>query len=457
MSDPTRTLSASLLGPEGPVAKRLAGYEPRPEQLAMAEAVQKAFDAKRHLLVEAGTGVGKSFAYLVPAILQAGQHKRVVISTHTISLQEQLLEKDVPFLRSVLPYEFNAVLVKGRSNYLCVRRLTRAIAKADTLFATLKEQHDVRRVADWARGTTDGTLSDLPMVPSPAVWHAVCSESGSCPAAKCPFQNDCFYYKARRGMYMANILVVNHALLMTDLLVKADGGEVLPDFDLAVIDEAHTLEGVATDHLGTAASDSQVRFLLTSLFNDRTGRGILAAYEAPDAVSAVQDAYKQSKHLFDELRFWRSRESRSNGRVGKPRIVENTLSSALMNLGKQSADPDQASGRQRRQDRTALLRLPQRGHRPQHRRPPRTATGEVSLLAGDGLRPAGPAEFSLRAAGSRRAAAGADVRRDRIGRSDQRHADHRQGTRISATSRIGWASPRPTRSPSARHSTTPNR
>ena len=132
----------------------------------------------------------------------------MVISTHTIALQEQLLEKDVPFLRSVLPYEFNAVLVKGRSNYLCLRRFARAMAKADTLFSTLKEQHDVRRIAEWARTTQDGSLSDLPMVPSSAVWNAVCSEAGNCAGSKCPLYGDCFYYKARRGMYLANILIV---------------------------------------------------------------------------------------------------------------------------------------------------------------------------------------------------------------------------------------------------------
>lgn len=335
MSDSTKALSAALLGPDGPVAKRLGGYEPRPEQLAMAEAVEKAFASKRHLLVEAGTGVGKSFAYLVPAILQAAQNRRVVISTHTIALQEQLLEKDVPFLRSVLPYEFNAVLVKGRANYLCPRRLTRAMAKADTLFNTLREQHDLRRIAEWARTTQDGSLSDLPMVPSPAVWQAVCSEPGNCSGAKCPFNDGCFYYKARRTMYLANILIVNHAILMTDLQLKVEGAEVLPDYDVAVIDEAHTLEGVATDHLGSSTSDSQVRFLLTTLFNDRTGRGILAGFEAQEAVEVVQEAYQRSKRLFEELRSWRSASRKSNGRIDKARIVENTLSPVLMELGKE--------------------------------------------------------------------------------------------------------------------------
>ncbi len=301
----------------------------------MARAVETAFDQGHHLLVEAGTGVGKSFAYLVPAILQAVRGRRVVISTHTIALQEQLLEKDVPFLRSVLPYEFNAVLVKGRANYLCLRRLARAMAKADTLFSSLREQHDLRRIAEWARGSHGGTLSDLPMVPAQGVWNAVCSEAGNCGGSQCPLQGDCFYYKARRAMYLANILIVNHAIFLTDLVLRASNVEMLPDYDLAVIDEAHTLEGMATDHLGTATSDSQVRFLLTGLFNDRTGRGLLASLEAPEVTDIVRDAYQQSKRLFDALRQWRSGQARSNGRINKANIVENTLSPVLLDLGKE--------------------------------------------------------------------------------------------------------------------------
>jgi ATP-dependent DNA helicase DinG len=335
MDDITRTDAANLLGPDGPIARRLAGYEARPEQLAMAEAVETAFLGKHHLLVEAGTGVGKSFAYLVPAILQAGRNRRVIISTHTIALQEQLLEKDVPFLQSVLPYEVHAVLVKGRSNYLCLRRLARAMAKADTLFSTLKERHDLGRVAEWARSSPGGTLSDLPMVPSPAVWNAVCSEAGNCSGSKCPLYGDCFYYKARKAMYLANILIVNHAIFMTDLVLRAGEIELLPDYDLAIIDEAHTLEGMATDHLGTSTSDSQVRFLLTGLFNDRTGRGLLAGFEAPEVQDVVRDAYQQSKRLFDGLRQWRSSQGRGNGRISQGKLVENTLSPVLLDLGKE--------------------------------------------------------------------------------------------------------------------------
>jgi len=335
MADSYGATVKTLLGPDGPVSRRLSGYEPRPQQLAMAEAVSKAFEQQHHLLVEAGTGVGKSFAYLVPAILQAAEGKRVLVSTHTIALQEQLLDKDVPFLRSVLPYEFTAVLVKGRSNYLCCRRLSRAVERAETLFGTVRERQHLERIAAWAEQTQDGSLSDLAMVPAAGVWDRVCSEHGNCRAAKCAFSEKCFYYRARRRMYQANILIVNHAMLVTDLVLRASGAEILPDYDLVVIDEAHTLEGVATDHLGAQISASQVRFLLTGLYNERTRRGLLVGFEADDVIHVVREAYRAARCLFDDLRNWRSRHGPPNGRIDKPGVVDNPLSSVLLGLAKQ--------------------------------------------------------------------------------------------------------------------------
>src|SRR5450755_61400 len=148
----------------------------------MAVAVAGALEEERHLVVEAGTGVGKSIAYLAPAILFAiGEKKKAVISTHTINLQEQLLYKDIPILKKILPLEFEAALMKGRQNYLCPRRLERALQNANELFNTT-EQADLARLADWARTTSDGTLSDLPLEPDPKVWTQVCSEAHLCTA-----------------------------------------------------------------------------------------------------------------------------------------------------------------------------------------------------------------------------------------------------------------------------------
>src|SRR3954451_8711572 len=172
----------SILGADGAIARRLAGkYEFRPQQLEMASAVERAFAQQHHLLVEAGTGVGKSFAYLLPAIDFAVRNKkRVVISTHTISLQEQLIEKDIPLLRSVYPDEFTAVLVKGRSNYLCLRRLEQTRQRQGVLFEHDKQLESLWMVEEWARNTTDGSLTDLPQIPQPDVWDKVCSEAGNC-------------------------------------------------------------------------------------------------------------------------------------------------------------------------------------------------------------------------------------------------------------------------------------
>ena len=169
----------SILGPQGLIATRLAGYEHRQPQLDMADAVSRALRSRSHLVVEAGTGVGKSYAYLVPAILQATENEgdegsrppvRIVVSTHTISLQEQLIQKDLPFLNSIIPREFAAVLVKGRSNYLSLRRLGTAVERQDSLFPDEDEVTELTQLVDWSRNTGDGSLSDLPHRPSLTVW-----------------------------------------------------------------------------------------------------------------------------------------------------------------------------------------------------------------------------------------------------------------------------------------------
>src|SRR5438045_2389434 len=156
-------------------------HEHRPQQLEMAAAVERAFREGHHLLVEAGTGVGKSFAYLLPAIDWAVKNKkRIVISTHTISLQEQLIDKDIPLLQSVYPDEFTAVLVKGRSNYLCKRRLEQARGRQNYLFDHQRQLESLWTIEEWAKTTTVGSLASLPQVPELGVWDRVCAEQGNC-------------------------------------------------------------------------------------------------------------------------------------------------------------------------------------------------------------------------------------------------------------------------------------
>src|SRR5580700_4789258 len=187
----------TIFSENGPLSKA-QNFEFRRQQQEMAVAVARALEEDRHLVVEAGTGVGKSLAYLVPAVLFAlEQHKKAIISTHTINLQEQLLHKDIPILKKVLPVEFEAALMKGRQNYLCPRRLERALQSANELFTTT-EQAELTRLADWARTTRDGSLSDLALEPDPKVWAQISSEPHICTTKTCGQRADCFYQQARK-------------------------------------------------------------------------------------------------------------------------------------------------------------------------------------------------------------------------------------------------------------------
>jgi len=344
-----------ILGPSGRVAARLAGYEPRAEQLEMARAVDDALANGHHLVVEAGTGVGKSFAYLVPAILatagdqqadedepadeeetkSAAPRRRVVIATHTISLQEQLVRKDIPFLNSVIPLEFTAVLAKGRRNYLSLRRLKNATERAVSLFSDDGEFEQLRQLERWAKQTTDGSLSDLDHKPMPAVWDEVASDQGSCLGRKCPTFADCFYYRARRRIYNAQILIVNHALFFSDLALRREGVKMLPDYDAVIFDEAHNLEAVAGSHLGMNLTSGQVDYVLTRLYNDRTNRGLAVHFKLGDVQQSVMELRYRSDEFFDDVAEWLANQKNANGRVRQPKVVANRLSEGLSELSAQ--------------------------------------------------------------------------------------------------------------------------
>ena len=325
-----------ILGPEGAIARRLADkYEHRPQQLEMAAAVEDAFANKHHLLVEAGTGVGKSFAYLIPAIDWAiRNHKRVVISTHTIALQEQLIEKDIPLIRSVYPDEFSAVLIKGRGNYLCQRRLKQARGRQNYLFDNDRQLESLWTIEQWANDTTDGSLASLPQVPELGVWDRVCAEQGNCMGKKCEFYDNCFWQAAKRRMHSGNILVVNHALFFSDLALRMAGVNYLPKYDLAVLDEAHTVEDVAGQHFGLKISESSIRYNLRSLYDTRRGRGLLSTHGAC-ANDSIRDIVELSDFIddfFDRIIAWQESAGRGNGRVQERDVVRNDLSPKLRNL-----------------------------------------------------------------------------------------------------------------------------
>jgi ATP-dependent DNA helicase DinG len=322
-----------VLGPGGQVSKRLRDYEHRPEQLEMAGAVAEALSDPRHLIVEAGTGVGKSFAYLVPVIQHITQtNQRAVISTHTIALQEQLLNKDIPYLNAIMPEEFTAVLMKGRSNYVGLRRLEQASKKQRALFADGKKLDELWRIEQWAYRTHDGSLSDLQPAPDFGVWDKAKSEHGNCMGHRCRFYDSCFYQKARRRAQNAQLLVVNHALLFADLVLQKSGAGFVPDYDYLIIDEAHTLEKVASEHLGATLSQRQVMFLLNSLYNMDSEKGFLATFHAQSAAKAVMAAARAATQLFGELDSWQQNHGRANGRWSSPPPVVNRLSNALRDV-----------------------------------------------------------------------------------------------------------------------------
>lgn len=315
----------SILGPDGSIARQLLRYEPRPQQLQMATAVEDAIRGRHHLMVEAGTGVGKSFAYLVPAIQAATAEKnfRVVISTHTISLQEQLIHKDIPFLQKVIPDEFTATLVKGRSNYLSLRRLRVAQQRSASLLPEPGLEEQLRRVGQWSRQTRDGSRSDLRFQPLPAVWELVHSDGGNCLGRACPSYGDCFYFRARRQMFGAELLIVNHALFFSDLALRRDGGSLLPDYQVAIFDEAHTLEDVAADHLGLGFGRGSVDWLFNKLLHQRTGRGLLSYIPSEGAVEQLRVARQAADAFFQAVGVWHAASRAApTGRGGAGRPAE---------------------------------------------------------------------------------------------------------------------------------------
>ncbi len=329
------TTSAKLLGAEGPIAAALAAYETRDEQLSMASAVEKALFSSHHLVVEAGTGVGKSFAYLVPAILYAKEtSNRVVITTHTIALQEQLVGKDIPFLTEHLGVPFRAVLAKGRSNYLCIRRLYQATQHESSLFEEADELKDLYRIVDWAYQTKDGSLSDLNPVVSYDVWEKVCAERGNCRGARCEHFKKCFYQRARRQLREAEVIIANHSLFFSDLVLHKKKGGFLPQYSAVIFDEAHSIETVACEHFGLDVSNFSVRYLLNALYNPKTKKGFLTVIRDNNVRLAVLDLHNYVNGFFDEVADWLDTRGPSNGRVEEAMGVTDTLSEPLKALGK---------------------------------------------------------------------------------------------------------------------------
>ncbi len=323
-----------VLGPDGPVAARLARYEVRPEQLSLAREVDDVMRLGGRLLAEAGTGVGKSFAYLVPAVSAAAERReRVVVATHTIALQEQLLDKDLPFLSGILPAEFSVVLAKGRGNFLCLRRLGMAGGAQGRLFDLDGHERQLEQITQWARTTDDGTRQGLDFVPDGRVWSRVNAEAGNCLGRNCDHFDRCFYQAGRRRMQNADMLVTNHHFLFADMALRKVGWNLLPDFDHLVLDEAHAVEETAGSYLGLRVSSGQVDYLLRQLVS-RTGKGLLATTAAPpDALDLVEACRATSDHFFADVTTWVRAGDEGVRRLGTPDLFELDAASALEALG----------------------------------------------------------------------------------------------------------------------------
>lgn len=276
----------------------------------MAVAVAESLVHGKHLCVEAGTGVGKSLAYLIPAVLFAVQHKRkAVVCTHTINLQEQLTEKDLPLLTQVLPVRFDFAMLKGRQNYLCTRRLHKAMLQAESLFSS-PEVEELRRIYEWSKGTSDGSLSDFDLEPDPKVWSQVCSERGLCSPKICGHLSDfskdhgiCFFQRARGRIMNADVVVLNHTLFFTLLGAAEDPAKkgVLFRNDFVIFDEAHTVEQVASRHIGLGLSSAQLRFAAQRLWNPRNEKGLLATLRQGKGVQQVADLLQEADKFFSQV------------------------------------------------------------------------------------------------------------------------------------------------------------
>lgn len=252
-----------IFGQNGLIARFHEAYEHRDGQIKMAEAVMRAFDEKRHLVVEAGTGTGKTLAYLVPAIAAAlGKKGRVIISTGTKNLQEQLMEKDIPFLQRVMPKKFTAAYMKGRSNYACLNRIYKA--EDQPFLEGLHEIDYFEEIRHWSRESRTGDRAELKNLPENlSFWNRINARSEICIGQKCPDFEPCFITRMRARAEDADIVIVNHHLFFADLAVRGNQyGRVIPDYGAVIFDEAHLIEDIAADYFGLQVSSFQIEEII---------------------------------------------------------------------------------------------------------------------------------------------------------------------------------------------------
>ena len=325
-----------VLSAGGVLSRRLPGFRERPQQVEMARDVAACMETGGVLLVEAPTGVGKSFAYLVPALLEmVAQGRRVVISTRTIALQDQLLRKDLPLLDACLPVEVTAEKAMGRANYPSLRRLHAALADAPLLLREDADVQALRRLEAWVGTTREGAIQELEPHPGRA-WEDVRSEVDNCLGRRCPEHDRCFYQSARRRLQNADVIVTNHALYFTDLALKKHDLGILPEHDALILDEAHHVEQVAAEHFGLELSRRTVFHIARRLAGGRGAAGWLQRFRddrAATALERVGEIRDAARVFFDSLAGWLAGQPGGNGRMRERDPVPDTLSRPLERLG----------------------------------------------------------------------------------------------------------------------------
>jgi ATP-dependent DNA helicase DinG len=386
--DPARVDDA--LGPDGLIARRMRRYEDRPAQRALAAEITGLYNAGGVGLLEAGTGVGKSMGYLVPALRWAAANgERTVVSTATIALQEQLVGKDLPFLAGALTdQKVRFALLKGWRNYLCKARLETATVGAAALFEP-GMRAELEAIRAWADRTSDGSVADLPTPPRAEVWDEVAAEPDVCTRTRCAHFDKCFLFKARRAAAEADVIVVNHHLLLSDVAVRRTTGNwedaaVLPAYKRLVVDEGHHLEDAAAAHLGASVTRRALQRAFGRL--DRKGKGLLGALTAKLAertdllstasldlvearlVPAAHAARDHANLVFDLLQAWLERQGqpvvRPHRRVrGRPGVA---------------GRPGRRARRAARRGRAAARRAAPRARAPRDRRAPARGAGAAA-------------------------------------------------------------------------------
>lgn len=328
---------SQIFDKSGPIANLMPNYESREEQIQMAMAVENAAKTSGKLIVEAGTGIGKSFAYLVPIADYALENNAIgIISTNTISLQEQILNKDIPLLEKALNKDFKAILVKGRNNYICLRRLYRSELKQQDLFADEYEIRQFSRILNWSYKTLDGSLQDFEEEPDSRVWEQVSSNSETCFGKSCPYYKKCFFQTAREKIKDARLLIVNHHLFFSNLALIEEQKSILPEYDVLVFDEAHSIETVATEHLGASVTNTGIKYQMDLLFNLRKQKGFLLSIGDQESIEIVEHIKQCSEQFFKAIKSYFQGHSKKEGsdtlRIRQKCFVENILEAPFLNL-----------------------------------------------------------------------------------------------------------------------------